>query len=267
MKIFISADIEGVTGIAHWNETGKAYPNEYSQFQKQMTAEVTAAVQAAIDVGATEVLVKDAHDSGRNLILEDLPEMVKVVRGWAGHPLSMIQELDSSFEAILFIGYHSRAGQGTNPLAHTMSSARIARMTLNGQDMSEFYLHGLAASYYGVPSVFVSGDQGLCDEVQEHNPAIETVATLRGVGDSVITQHPALSLSMITQGVTKALNADVSLCMLELPKELVFSIEFKKHQDAYKASFYPGASKLDPLTVQFITDDYFELMRFNLFAY
>ncbi|MCF6238800.1 MAG: M55 family metallopeptidase [Candidatus Marinimicrobia bacterium] len=267
MKVYISADIEGITGIGHWNETDKGFPNDYSWFQKQMTAEVSAAAEAAIEAGATELLIKDAHDSGRNLILDQLPELARVVRGWAGHPLSMIQELDDSFGAIVFVGYHSRAGQNSNSLAHTMSSSRIARMTLNGQDMSEFYLHALAASYYGVPAVFVSGDAGLCEEVREINSNITTVATIRGEGNSVITQHPARSIKMISEGVTKALNGDLSLGLLKIPQDLDFSIEFKKHQDTYRAAFYPGASMRDPLTVGFKTSDYFELLRFNLFAY
>jgi len=267
MKVYISADIEGVTGIGHWNETDKGFPNEYSWFQKQMTAEVSAAANAAIKAGATEIVIKDAHDSGRNLILDDLPEMVQVIRGWAGHPLSMVQEIDHSFDAIIFIGYHSRAGQNTNTLAHTMTSARIARMTLNGQDLSEFQLHALAAAYYGVPSVFLSGDAGICEEVKQVNSHIETVATIQGVGNSVITQHPTRSIDMIGKGVAKSLKGDLSAGLLEIPKELDFSIEFKKHQDTYRASFYPGAKMLDPLTVGFKTEDYFEVMRFNLFAY
>lgn len=267
MKIYISADIEGITGIGHWNETDKAFPGEYSWFQKQMTTEVAAAAEAAIEGGATEILIKDAHDSGRNLILDELPEICKVVRGWAGHPLSMVQEVDESFDAIMFVGYHSRAGQNTNTLAHTMSSARIARMTLNGKDMSEFYLHGLAAAYYGVPSIFVSGDEGLCQEVAEHNPGIETVATIRGEGSSVISQHPAKSLKMIKAGVTRAISGDFSQALLTIPEKLEFSIEFKKHQEAYRASFYPGATLINPVTVGFKTEDYFEIMRFNLFAY
>lgn len=267
MKVYISADIEGITGIGHWNETDQGFPSEYAWFQKQMTAEVAAAAQAAIHAGATEILIKDAHDSGRNLILDDLPEMVKIVRGWAGHPLSMVQELDESFDAILFIGYHSRAGQNTNTLAHTMSSSRIARMTLNGQDMSEFYLHALAAAYYRVPAVFVSGDEGLCQEVKRHNQTIETVATIRGEGNSVISQHPALSIKMIAEGVERALSGDISTGLLEIPATLEFSIEFKKHQDTYRAAFYPGAVMIDPLTVGFKTSDFFEVMRFNLFAY
>ncbi len=267
MKIFISADIEGITGIGHWNETDKGYPNEYSRFQKQMTAEVAAAANTAIEAGATEILIKDAHDSGRNLILDELPELSKVVRGWAGHPLSMVQEVDESFDGIIFIGYHSRAGQNTNTLAHTMSSARIARMTLNGQDMSEFYLHGLAASYYGVPSIFVSGDEGLCAEVKQHNPNIQTVATIRGEGNSVITQHPAKSIRMIQAGVKKAMEGDLSKGMFPIPEKLEFSIEFKKHPDAYRASFYPGAYLINPVTVGYSSQDYFEVLRFNLFAY
>lgn len=140
-------------------------------------------------------------------------------------------------------------------------------MTLNGQDMSEFYLHGLAASYYGVPSIFVSGDEGLCEEVQGHNETIQTVATIRGVGNSVISQHPRKSLEMIREGVAKAMRGDLSKGLLPIPKSLEFSIEFKKHQEAYRASFYPGAHYIDPLTVGFTTQDYFEVMRFNLFAY
>jgi len=267
MKLFISADIEGVTGIANWNETDKAFPAEYSWFQHQMTAEVTAAAEAALEAGVTEILVKDAHDSGRNLILDKLPEQVRVVRGWAGHPLSMVQEIEAGFDGILFIGYHSRAGQNTNPLAHTMSSARIARMTLNGKDMSEFYFHALAASYYGVPTLFLSGDEGLCEEVHEHNSHIETWATLRGEGNSVISQHPAVSLRMIRQGVTRAMGKERSKGLLTIPDQLDFSIEFKKHQEAYRASFYPGAFLVNPVTVGYSTDDYFELLRFNLFAY
>ncbi|MCF7826852.1 MAG: M55 family metallopeptidase [Candidatus Marinimicrobia bacterium] len=267
MKLYISADIEGITGIGHWNETDKAFPNEYAWFQKQMTAEVAAAAEAAIAAGATEILIKDAHDSGRNLILDKLPELARVVRGWAGHPLSMVQEVDDSFDAIMFIGYHSRAGQNTNTLAHTMSSARIARMTLNGKDMSEFYLHALAASYYGVPAIFVAGDEGLCQEVKEHNPSIQTVATIRGEGNSVISQHPAQSIRMIKAGVRKAMGGEWSKGLFTIPEKLEFSIEFKKHQEAYRASFYPGAYLINPLTVGFKSQDYFEVLRFNLFAY
>jgi len=267
MKVYISADIEGVTGIGHWDETNKSRPGDYGWFQKQMTAEVAVAAETALAGGATEIFIKDAHESGRNLILDQLPRQTNVIRGWAGHPLSMVQELDETFDAIMYIGYHSRAGQNTNPLAHTMSSSRIALMTLNGVDMSEFYYHGLAAAYFQVPSIFVSGDQGLCDEVSRLNGHIQTVATIRGEGDSVITQHPERSLEQIQAGVARAMAMDPVLGRLVIPETLEFSITFKRHQDAYRASFYPGAKLINPTIVEFTSDDYFELLRFNLFAY
>lgn len=267
MKVYISADIEGITGIGHWDETDKSHPADYGWFQQQMTAEVAVAAEAAIAGGASEIYVKDAHDTGRNLLLDRLPRQAHVIRGWAGHPLSMVQELDETFDAIMYVGYHSRAGQNTNTLAHTMSSSSIALMTLNGVDMSEFYFHGLAASYYQVPSIFVSGDQGLCDEVTMLNGHIQTVATIRGVGNSVITQHPERSLEEIRAGVARAMKMDPHLGMLTIPESLDFTLRFKRHQDAYRASFYPGAKLIDPTMVGFTTDDYFELLRFNLFAY
>ena len=131
MKLYISADIEGVAGIASWDETDKEKSAHYPAFQKQMTAEVKAVCEEAFQAGFKEILIKDAHDTGRNPQLPDLPRGVRVIRGWAGEPLSMVQGIDTGFDAAIFVGYHSRAGAGANPLAHTMSSVRLARVNLN----------------------------------------------------------------------------------------------------------------------------------------
>ena len=121
MKIYISADIEGVTGIVHWNETEKL-KSDWQEFCKQMTQEVKAACEGAISTGAEEIWIKDAHDTGRNIIASDLPQKVKLIRGWSEHPLLMVQELDTSFDALIMIGYHSFSGSNSNPLSHTLSS-------------------------------------------------------------------------------------------------------------------------------------------------
>ncbi len=267
MKLYISADIEGVTGIVNWAETDKASPSEYEPFRRQMTAEVAAACEAALAAGVTEILIKDAHDSGRNLILSDLPEEVRLIRGWSGHPYSMIQELDESFDAVLFIGYHSRAGADGNALAHTMSSSRLARVNINGHDVSEFYLHGMMARQMGVPVVFVSGDEGLCREVKSWNEEIETVAVNRGVGNSVISLHPKRSLALIREGVGKALAGDLQKCLLPQSDPYRIELHFKRHQDAYRSSFYPGAERVNEHTTAFTHRDYFEVMRFMLLAF
>ncbi len=267
MKLYISADIEGVTGIASWDETNKDKGNHYTQFQEQMTAEVNAACEVAVEMGYDEILIKDAHDTGRNLILEKLPECVRLIRGWAGHPLSMVQEIDKGFKAAMFIGYHSRAGTGSNPMAHTMSSMRLASVNLNGKDISEFYLHGLAASYYGVPVVMVTGDQGLCTEVQERNENIATVPVLEGVGNSTISIHPNKALKLIRETTRTALAGDLEKCLLPLDDHFEIRLTFKRHQDAYVASFYPGAELESDHVALFRADDYFEIMRFMLLAW
>ena len=119
MKVYISVDIEGVAGITHWDETNKAHA-DYPEFREQMTGEAVAAIEGARAAGATEIWVKDAHETGRNLITSMLPDGVTLIRSWAGHPLCMVQELDGTFHAVMMVGYHAAAGSEANSLAHTL---------------------------------------------------------------------------------------------------------------------------------------------------
>ena len=108
MKIFISADIEGVTGITDWAEADMAHADN-AQFRERMTAEVMAACEGALQAGATEIVVKDAHWTGRNILAERLPRQARLLRGWSGHPYSMVQGLDRSFAAALSIATFNSA--------------------------------------------------------------------------------------------------------------------------------------------------------------
>ncbi len=264
MKIYISADIEGVTGVTHWDETdlGKS---DSSLFREQMTAEVAAACEGALEAGATEIWVKDAHDLARNIQASKLPKEVKLIRGWSGHPFIMMQEVDNSFRAAFLIGYHSRAGAGTSPLAHTMSTM-ITRMIINDRPASEFLMSTYAAATVKVPVVFVSGDQGLCAEIKGFNPHIETVAVKEGIGNSTVSLHPDVAVSRIKEGTAKALKGDLSLCQVQLPGHFSVEVEYRRAYDAYKNAFFPGAVQKDETTVRFENDSYYEVMRFFLFA-
>ena len=102
MKIYISADMEGITGVTHWDEVEHEKPTSFLQFQDRMTKEVSAACLGANEAGAKEIWVKDAHYSGRNILAESLPNNAKLIRGWSGHPYSMVQEIDSSFDAVSY---------------------------------------------------------------------------------------------------------------------------------------------------------------------
>jgi D-amino peptidase len=265
MKIYISADIEGITGTTHWDEADKKN-SDFKEFQEQMTAEVAAACEGALRAGATEILVKDAHDTARNIIASKLPREVRLVRGWSGHPFSMVQYLDETFHAVLMIGYHSRAGLDTNPLAHTIASESVARIKINDRYASELLLHAYAAALVNVPVVFVSGDAGICEEAESLNPNIVTTAVKQGVGNSTISIHPHLAVEKIRDSAQMALDGDVSSCNIQMPERFPVEIEFRDHAKAYQSAFFPGASLKNPHTIQFRSDDYFEVLRLLLFV-
>ncbi len=265
MKIYISADIEGVTGIAHWDETEKT-KSDYQKFSKQMTDEVRAACEGAIKAGAKEIWIKDAHDTGRNISAADLPQNIKLVRGWSEHPFLMVQELDKSFDALLMIGYHSFGSSSSNPLSHTLSSSTLNYIKLNGEYASEFLIHGYAAATIGVPVVFVSGDEGICREANKVNKNIKTVAVNKGVGNSVVSIHPKLAVEKIKEGVELILKGDIDECRIELPEHFKVKLSFRNHTKAFKASFYPGMKQISSTNVVFESHDYFEVLRMLLFA-
>jgi len=265
MKIYISADIEGVTGIAHWDETEKS-KSDYQKFAKQMTDEVKAACEGAIKAEAKEIWIKDAHDTGRNINADELPQSIRLVRGWSEHPYLMVQELDESFNAILMIGYHSFGGSSSNPLSHTLSSSTLNYIKLNGEYASEFLIHGYAAATMGVPVVFISGDEGICKEANKINKNIKTVAVNKGVGNSVISIHPKRAVEKIKEGVELILKGDIDKCRIELPKYFKVELSYKKHVKAFKASFYPGMKQISSTSLVFETDNYFEVLRMLLFV-
>jgi D-amino peptidase len=259
MKVYISVDIEGTAGITHWDEARKAHA-DYAEFREEMTREAVSACEGAIAAGTREIVLKDAHGSGRNIIAARLPECARIVRGWSGHPLSMVQELDATFDAVLFIGYHSKAGAETNPLAHTLSTG-VARIKLNGTAASEFLLHAYAAATFDVPAVFVSGDQALCEDVAALNPHIRTLAVTQGIGPSTVSMVPTLANRLIREGATAALKGDRGAARLRLPEAFVLEVTFVGPTQAYKASWYPGARHIGEQTVRLETKEYFEVLR------
>ncbi|TFH48950.1 MAG: amino acid amidase, partial [Lysobacterales bacterium] len=227
MKIFITADIEGITGATNWGETDQK--NEYfAELRAQMTAEVSAACEGALAAGATEIWVKDAHGWACNLISSKLPREVQLVRGWSGHPFAMMQELDKTFDAALVIGYHSHAGSSGSPLAHTMTG-NMTYFKINGQYASEFMVSAYTAGLVDVPVVFLSGDVELCQDAQRFIPGLSTMPVQRGAGSSTTSIHPHLAVERIRSGVETALKADVSKCRVSMPEHFSVELRYRKH--------------------------------------
>ena len=159
MKLFISADIEGTTGITRWEETENGH-SRYPYFANQMTREVAAACEGAMRAGVTDILIKDAHDSACNLIPNLLPEETRLFRGWGSDPLGMMAGLEADCDGVIFTGYHSGAGMDTNPLSHTMNT-RNNYVRINGLICPELMINSLSAAELGVPVRLVTGDKGL----------------------------------------------------------------------------------------------------------
>ena len=109
MKYYICADMEGISGITHWDEATKTSP-DYKEFQEIFTNEIIATCEALHQSGAKEIYVRDAHYTGRNILLSELSSYVTIIRGWNGNPFEVLQELDDSFEGLIFIGWHVASG-------------------------------------------------------------------------------------------------------------------------------------------------------------
>lgn len=259
MKVYISVDIEGCAGITHWDEAEKNHA-DWQEFREQMTREAVAAIEGAQIAGATEILVKDAHSSGRNIIASMLPADVRLIRSWQGHPLCMVQELDETFDAVMMIGYHASAGSEANSLAHTLSHD-AAEIRINGRRASEYLVHALASSMLGVPTVFVSGDKGLMEEVGEANPHVGRCAVKEGRGQSTVSMTPAAAVKAIREGAAAALRGNLAACHLEVPEHVIVEITYNDPVHAARHQWYPGMEHVGNRTVRFETNHYFDVLR------
>lgn len=259
MKVFISADMEGTAGVATWAETERDKP-DYAEFQALMTAEVVAACNGALDAGATEIVIKDAHHTGRNLLIDRLPPEVRIIRDWSGHPHSMMFGIDQGCAAAIFTGYHDAAGTDSNPLAHSFTG-RIMRLTINGALASEFTVNATTAAMLNVPSVFVSGDTGICSAAAALVPGIVVQPTSSGFGPATSALAPARARDLIREGVCAALSSPDSRRCAPLADRWEVELEFTNPVEAYRGSFFPGVDYPEPRRLRFVRDDWFEVLR------
>jgi len=264
-KLYISADIEGVCGIADWKETeiGEA---QGAYFRAEMTKEVRSVCEAACEAGVEEIFVKDAHGSGRSIDPSALPENVKIMRSWTRSPYSMMAGIDGSFGGAIFVGYHSEAGSDGNPLAHTMDSSMIVRIQINGENASEFMLNSYTAASFGVPSLMLTGDGKLCESAARLCPGIGTVAVSEGLGNASVSINPALAQRLIKEEAAKALRRSPLAAAIALPPAFDMRIQFRQHHHAYRGSFYPGAERIGPYELRFASARWIDALTFMFFT-
>ena len=264
LKVLISVDMEGVTGAVTGDQLGPT-GFEYQRFREFMTAEAMAAVEAAKESGATEILVVDAHGNGENLLIDRFPPDVRIVRSWP-RPLSMMHGIDSSFTAAVFIAYHSATTNPAGVRAHTISSATFAAVRINGTGMAESGINAAIAGHFGVPVVAISGDDAAVAELQQIVPGAEGAVVKRAISfHSANTMTPAAGQALIKERVKAGLAKLGSIRPYVLRGPLRLDITFKNYTPAEIVTYLPGIGRVDAHTIRFTARDITDVARFIQF--
>lgn len=205
MRILVSADMEGATGVT-WTADVAAGTPQWDRFRKLFTGDVNACAQGLFAGGATEVLINEAHSAQRNVLLEELDERARMLTG-RHKPLSMMQGIDSGVDGVVFLGYHAAAGL-RGVLAHTYLPNSITGVWLDGARASEGHLNAALAAEHGVPVIMVTGDDLTCSDVEGYRtPASPvTVAVKEAVSRyAAICLPPAPAAAAIADGAQRAM--------------------------------------------------------------
>lgn len=260
LKVFISVDMEGITGVVNVDDASRG-GKDYDYFRQTMTREANAAIEGALAAGATKIIVRDSHGSALNLLPKMLNRNSKLLRDWSEGPMYMMEGIDESFDAAVYVGYHARAGTPNGVLDHT-SSGNVTDVSINGISMPETGYNALMAGYYDVPVVFVAGDKAVCDQAKELLGDVETVAVKEGIGAAALNLHPEVAREQIRAGVERALRNldDYSPYKLDAPYTLVLTL--KTEQNIYRgAALYPGAQRTGDWELTYVADDVMEIIR------
>ena len=263
-KIYISADMEGVVGVVTGDQLGPS-GFEYQRFRGFMTQEVNTAIEAAFEGGATEVVVSDSHGNGENLLLEQLPDNVVVIRSWP-RPLSMMEGIDASFDGAIFLGYHTSTTNMRGVRAHTLSSARLTAVRLNGQAMAEAGINAAIAGHFGVPIILVSGDDAIVEETTALLGDVEGAVVKWALGfHSAKTLTPEAAYTVIRQKVKAAMARIQDFKPYRLDGPIQLEVSFKNYRPVEVLAYLPIVERIDAHTIRFVGKDMIEVSKFLSF--
>lgn len=266
-KIFISSDIEGIADISTWDEADRNH-SDYTIFRDIMVEEVKS-ICGVLEENCQEIVVRDAHDSARNIIHHELPDKAKLIRGFNGHPDCMMFGLDKSFDFSILHGYHSPAGTNYNPLAHTLSSDKIQEIRINGEVVGETTISMYTSMMYDVPVCYVIGDKGAVEEAKSINKNVMGTVVKEGMGYCIKSLNPKFVRSLIREDLKKAMDKfdeDKECFKFSLPKKFDVDIKYIEHQDAYRNSFYPEVKLKGYNCINMVTEDFTDVLKMFIFC-
>jgi len=268
LKVIISVDMEGISGIVDGSMTGRD-KHDYGKGRALMVADVNAAIDGILEVDPeAEIVVSDAHGGMINIEPEELNEAAVLVRG-TPKPLTQMAGVDDSFDAAMFVGYHSKKGTLHGILSHTISGRTIESITINGMEVGETAINAAIAGYHGVPLVFVAGDLAVAKEAKALNPEIEVATVKEAVGRTAAKcLHPAKARALIKENVARALKKHKSIKPFTFKPPIEAHVRYTYARMADAVVFMPSAERLDGKTIRFVQDDYlkaFGAIRASIF--
>lgn len=265
MKVYISADMEGIAGVVTGEQLGPQ-GFEYARFREFMTNEVLAAIEGARAAGATEILVGDSHGNGQNLLIEKFPKDVQIVRAWP-RPLVMMEGIDSTFAAVLFVGYHTGTTNSEGVRAHTMSSATLADLRLNGVSVPEAGLNAAIAGHFGVPVALITGDEAVVKEARALLGDVEGAVVKWPYGfHSARTLTPEASCELIREKAKAAVARARGRKPWVLTKPVTLELRFKNYRPAELLAYLPIVERVDAHSIRFRGKDMVEVAKFIEFV-
>ena len=261
MKIYISADMEGITGVVTSEQLGPT-GFEYARFREFMTQEVNAAIEGARAAGATEIVVSDSHGNGQNLLLENLAKDILVIRSWP-RPLMMMQGLDETFDGVIFIGYHAATTNPEGVRAHTLSSAHLADVRLKGVSVSEAGLNAAIAGHFNVPVIMISGDDVVVKETQALLGNVEGAVVKWASGfHSAKTMMPEAAYELIREKVKTAIGRIKDFKPYKLKTPVQLDVRFKSYRPSEVLSYLSIVERTDSHSIRFTGKDMIEVSKF-----
>lgn len=261
MKIYISADIEGVSGIVHPEQTmldGK----EYNHARNLMIKEVNAAIEGALAGGATRIVVGDSHSHQFNLLPEDMHPEALLVSGNQKPVSSMLEGLDESYDGLFLIGYHARAGISDGVLNHTYFPKEVRNARLNGTEVGELGINAALAGYYGVPVCLVTGDKAACEEAVSLLGDVKTVAVKESAGKySALCLHPQTARRQIQEAAEKAVKNISSFKPFKPDNPATIEIDMGDSAMADAASLIPIVERIGDREIRFSGDNILDMHK------
>lgn len=260
MKLFLSTDFEGTSGIVAWEQIieGQA---EYAQGRLLLTNEVNAVIAGAQEAGASEFVVNDAHHFMRNLHPQDLLGEATLISG-RHKPLYMMEGLDSSFDGVLFVSYHGSIGASQAILSHTYNPSAIWEARINGEIVGESGINALVAAHYGVPIIFVSGDHVTAREIAWLAPNAEKIVVKESLGRFAASNlHPTVACRLLREGAGRAVKNIQSMRSPAFRDPVALELTFQVADMAEMALQVRNVERLGPRTITIHSENLLDIFR------